>query len=284
MAALSSEELIYATTEDDISLAGVVIRPVGLPTQPASIVWIHGNAAAFYDRPYALLGRELAALGYTFISGNTRGHDIAATLWRASDGMPFAGGGGAGWERMEDAHHDLAAWIQAAHELQTGGVVLVGHSAGAHKVVMYQAEHPNEHVLGIALASPDLRGFRAPGELDVARRLMAEGHGMEVLPAQSFAPWYRQSAQALVSRAEAADQVFTASNGREPALAALRVPLLAFYGADERNAEAELDAIRHAATGAPSVETRLLEGAGNFYNGQEAAIAQTVAAWVASLR
>lgn len=75
-----SEELIYSATEDDISLAGVVIRPVGVPAQPMSIVWIHGNAATFYDRPYVLVGRELAALGYIVVSGNTRGHDIAAML------------------------------------------------------------------------------------------------------------------------------------------------------------------------------------------------------------
>lgn len=283
MAQTSSEELLYATTADDISLAGVVFRPVERAVQPVGIVWIHGNAAAFYDRPYMLVGRALAALGYIVISGNTRGHDVAATLWRASDGLPFAGGGGAGWERMEDAHFDLAAWTTAAQHVHAGGVALVGHSAGAHKVVLSQSEHPDEHVVGIALASPDLRGFRAPGELDAARQLVAEGRGMEVLPAQPFAPWYRQSAQTIVSRAEAADCVFAAAENHESALAALRVSLLAFYGADERNAEAELDAIQHAATGAPRVETRLVADTGHFYGGHEAAVAQTLAAWAASL-
>ncbi|HLJ82218.1 MAG TPA: alpha/beta fold hydrolase [Ktedonobacterales bacterium] len=279
-----SEELVYAATEDDISLAGVVIRPVGVPVQSASIVWIHGNAATFYDHPYVLVGRELAALGYTVVSGNTRGHDIATTLWRASDGTPFAGGGGAGWELMEDAHYDLAAWVKTAHDLQAGGVVLVGHSAGAHKVVLYAAVHPGERIAGIALASPDLRGFRIPGELEVARQLVAEGRGMEVLPAQPFAPWYRQSARTLVSRAEAADRVFNATGESVPALEALRVPVLAFYGDGERNAEDELDAIRRAATGAPSAETRLIAGAGHFYTGHEANVARTLAEWAATLR
>lgn len=283
MAQTSSEELLYATTADDISLAGVVFHPVERAVQPVSIVWIHGNAAAFYDRPYVLVGRALTGLGYIVISGNTRGHDVAATLWRASDGLPFAGGGGAGWERLEDAHLDLAAWTTAAQRVHAGGVALVGHSAGAYKVVLSQAEHPDEHIVAIALASPDLRGFSAPGELDAARQLVAEGRGMEVLPAQPFAPWYRQSAQTIVSRAEAADCVFATAENHESALAALRVSLLSFYGADERNAEAELDAIQHAATGAPRVETRLVADAGHFYGGHEAAVAQTLAAWAGSL-
>lgn len=185
---------------------------------------------------------------------------------------------------MEDTHLDLAAWVKAAHDLQAGDVIMVGHSAGAHKVVLYEAEHPGERIAGIALASPDLRGFRAPGELEAARQLVAEGRGMEVMPAQPFAPWYRQSAQTLVSRAEAAERVFNASGDEESALAAVRVPVLAFYGDGERNAEAELDAIRRAATGAPSAETRLIAGAGHFYTGHEANVAQTLAAWAATLR
>lgn len=277
------EELTYATTEDDIALAGVVFRPVDVPAQPVSIVWIHGNAAAFYDRPYVLLGRQLAALGYTVVSANTRGHDIAATLWRASDGMPFAGGGGAGWERMEDAYRDLTAWVRVAHDLQIGRVVLAGHSAGAHKVVLSQAEHPDTLVAGIVLASPDLRGFRVPGELEAARRLVAEGRGMEVLPAQPFAPWYRQCAQTVVSRAEAAERVFPPSGERTSALAALRAPMLAFYGASERNAQAELEAIRRAASATSRLDTHLIAGAGHFYDGHEVDVAQMLAAWVATL-
>jgi pimeloyl-ACP methyl ester carboxylesterase len=283
MALPYSEELIYATTEDDISLAGVVIRPENALTQPVSIVWIHGNAASFYDRPYVLVGRELAALGYTVVSANTRGHDIATTLWRGSDGMPFAGGGGAGWERMEDAHHDLAAWVGVAKDLRPGGVILAGHSAGAHKVVLYQAEHADTRVIGIVLASPDLRGFRAPGELDAAHQLVAEGREMEVLPAQPYAPWYRQSARTVISRADAADRIFTASDG-EPAMAALRIPLLAFFGSQERTGEAELNAIRRAATATPHLDTHLIADAGHFYNGHESDVAGTVAGWAGTLR
>lgn len=139
-----TEELVYATTDDDVLLTGLAIRPVDAPAKPISLVWVHGNAAAFSDRPYVLIGRALATLGYRVIIGNTRGHDIAATLWRASDDSPSAGGGGAGWERMADAPRDLAAWVALAASATVGasdgqanvGVALIGHSKGAQKVAL----------------------------------------------------------------------------------------------------------------------------------------------------
>ncbi|MGE5333802.1 MAG: hypothetical protein ACM3N4_03815, partial [Nitrososphaerota archaeon] len=93
-----SEELVYAASEDNIQHAGLVLSPPDDAARHASIVWIHGNAASFYDRPYVLIGRELAAHGFTVVLGNTRGHDVAATLWKADDHSPMAGGGGSGWE------------------------------------------------------------------------------------------------------------------------------------------------------------------------------------------
>src|SRR5690348_28350 len=90
-----TEEIVYIATEDNIQLAGAVVSPLeGNIHQAATIVWIHGNAASFYDRPYVLIGRELARLGYIVVLGNTRGHDIATTLWKADDHSPMAGGGG----------------------------------------------------------------------------------------------------------------------------------------------------------------------------------------------
>jgi len=288
MANPSTEELVYAATDDDILLAGVAIRPATAPAKPVGLVWIHGNAAAFYDRPYVLIGRALAALGYLVIVGNTRGHDIAATLWRASDDTPSAGGGGAGWERMEDAPRDLAAWVARAAQITDdghghGGVALIGHSKGAQKVVRYAAARPQSPLVGVALASPDLRGFRMPGEFEAARQLVADGRGMEVLPATPWAPWYRQSAQTVVSHAEMADRLLTAGVGEAPLLARMSVPVLAIFGAQERSGEADLALIREAATAAAGVEIAQIADAGHFYTGHEAEVARVIAGWADGL-
>ena len=288
MAKLYTEELVFATTDDDVLLAGVAIQPTDVPAKPVALVWIHGNAAAFSDRPYVLIGRALATLGYPVIIGNTRGHDIAAILWRASDDSPSAGGGGAGWERMEDAPRDLVAWVTVAEQMAsagqaTGGVALIGHSKGAQKVLRYAAERPSSHLVGVALSSPDLRGLRMPGELEAARQLVAEGRGMEVLPATPWAPWYRQSAQTVVSHAETAARLFTAGDGSQPTLARIAVPILALFGGQEQSGEADLTLIRAAATGAPRVETHLIADAGHFYTGHETEVARVIAGWADGL-
>jgi pimeloyl-ACP methyl ester carboxylesterase len=277
-----TEETVHIATEDNIQLAGAVISPVDVKAPQATIVWIHGNAASFYDRPYVLIGRELARLGYAVVLGNTRGHDIATTLWKADDNLPMAGGGGSGWEQMEESPRDLAAWIKFATTRSQGLVLLAGHSKGAQKALLYAAERPAPQLGGVALISPDLHGLRIPGDLEAARALVAEGRGMEVIPAQPWAPWYRQSAQTVVSHAELADRLLSAERGT-PIIASIRLPLFATFGGDERNASAELATIREKATAAPYVTTEIIAGADHFYREHEADVARAIARWASTL-
>ncbi|HEU4785137.1 MAG TPA: alpha/beta fold hydrolase [Ktedonobacterales bacterium] len=278
-----TEEIVYIATEDNIQLAGAVISPAEGDISQATIVWIHGNAASFYDRPYVLIGRELARLGYIVVLGNTRGHDIATTLWKADDNSPMAGGGGSGWERMEESPLDLAAWVDfaAARSSSSGAVLLAGHSKGAQKALLYAAERPAAQLSGVALISPDLHGLRIPGDMEAARALLADERGMEVIPAQPWAPWYRQSAQTVVSHTGLADRLLNTENGT-PIIASIRVPLFAAFGGEERNASAELATIREKATAAPHVTTEIITGADHFYRAHEADVARAIAGWASA--
>jgi hypothetical protein len=44
------------------------------------VIWIHGACATFYFPSYIEIARATASLGYSFITGNTRMHDIGALL------------------------------------------------------------------------------------------------------------------------------------------------------------------------------------------------------------
>jgi hypothetical protein len=285
-----SEELVYTSSEDGLLLEGAVMRPVGVPHQAVSIVWIHGHAARFYDYPYIALGRELARFGYPFVSGNTPGHDISAFVWRASAGRPtpwrspedMPTGGGSAWERLDEAPRDLAAWVEVAGGLGDGRVVLAGHSSGAQKVVLYQTERQDPRVIGLVLASPDLHGFWPPGSLEQARRLVAEGRGMEALPAQPYAPWYLQGAQSVVSRAAVLSRLLVAETG-ESTIASIRSPVLAFFGTHEQGGAGELDTVRQHARAASRVDTHLIRDADHIYAGHEADVAGVMARWAATL-
>jgi alpha-beta hydrolase superfamily lysophospholipase len=289
MAQAYSEELVYTSSEDGFLLEGVVIRPLSASPRPVGVVWVHGNAGRFYDYPYIAIGRALAA-GYPFVSANTRGHDIATMLWRSfgSQPAPWQGpqdmptGGGSAWELLEEAPRDLAAWVDLAAGLGTAGVVLAGHSSGAQRVVLYQAERQDQRVAGLVLASPDLRGFMPPGELEAAQRLVAEGRGLEVTPAQPFAPWYRQSAQTVMSKATITAHLLETDEG-EPTIATIRCPLLAFFGAREPRGEATLETIRKQARTAARIETGVIADADHVYTGHEADAASVIARWVETL-
>jgi pimeloyl-ACP methyl ester carboxylesterase len=279
------EELVYTTTEDGLLLEGVVVHPHGVAVQPLSFVWIHGNAARFYDYAYVAICRALAGAGYPCVSGNTRGHDIAAFVWRGADARPrpWRGvqdmpiGGGSGWERLEDAPLDVAAWVQLAAGLAEGGVVVCGHSSGAQRVVLYQAARQDSRVRSLALASPDLHSFMPPGELEAAQQLVADGRALEVVPAQPFAPFYRQSAASVVNRATVLARLLASEVG------AIRCPVLAFFGEREPGASNVLDnLVGRELTGA-QVETRTVPEADHVYSGSESQVASMLAEWAASL-
>jgi pimeloyl-ACP methyl ester carboxylesterase len=289
----STEEIVYTTSEDGFLLEGLRIRPGGETANdrpPAAVVWIHGNAGRFYDYPYVSVGRALAGAGYAVISANTRGHDISAFVWRAAGGRPtpwespqgMPVGAGSGWDALEEASRDLAAWVDlAGSESATGRVVLVGHSSGAQRVVLYQAERQDRRVTGLVLASADLTGFMPPGQLAEAQRMVAEGRGMEVLPAQPFAPWYRQSALSVAGRHAVLSHMLESADDAPATLARVTCPILALYGTKEPGgAQGMLQTIRARATAAAGVETRLIEGADHIYSGQEEELARTIGGWI----
>lgn len=122
-----------------------------------------------------------------------------------------------------------------------------------------------------------------PGELEAARQLVAEGRGMEVLPATPWAPWYRQSAQTVVSHAETAERLFTASGDERALIASIGVPILVIVGAQEQSGEADLALVRGAATDAPRVGAQVIADAGHFYIGHQADVARVIAGWADGL-
>ncbi|MFL5732801.1 MAG: alpha/beta hydrolase, partial [Chloroflexia bacterium] len=165
-------EFAYVEREDGLALEGAVMCPADGDGKGVAVLWLHGNTSRFYDLAYIRLGQEMAALGYTFISCNTHGHDVAAPVW-GPDGE--ATPGGAGWERFHEMPLDLAAWIEYAQEIRFERVVLAGHSYGAAKVVYYQAQKDDPRVVGVVLGSPDLKYRAKPEQVVMAERMETRG-------------------------------------------------------------------------------------------------------------
>ena len=91
------EELAYVEREDGIGLEGALIHPAAVESKDTAIIWVHGNTSRYYDLPYVQVGREMAALGYTFVTANTHGHDVMSELWDDNAASPA---GAVCWEQV----------------------------------------------------------------------------------------------------------------------------------------------------------------------------------------
>lgn len=276
-----SEELVFIESEDGLSLTGAVIRPEDSPGHPIAVVWIHGNTGKFYDYPYIAVGRAIAEQGYIFITGNTRGHDISATLWKMPEDREVAGG--SAWEIYEESPYDIGAWVNYAAGLGVQKVILVGHSLGAAKVIYYQALRQDSRVGGIVAASPDLRGHWSAQLVADAQRLVTAGQSTELLPPLMGAFWYRLSAQNIASRSRVLSQTYLSETG-VPNIAEIGSPLLVFFGSHDVGGANELDMVRKNAVKSSRVDTHLIENADHVYTGYESQAANLIATWIETLR
>lgn len=284
MAKAYTEELVFIETADGLPHEGLVIRPSDRDPLPVPLLWIHGLTGKFYSRACVQIGRELAARGYTFVTGNNRGHDFGYPYRPAPDAAPRLYGGG--WERLSEAHHDISAWLGFTVSLGFRGVALLGHSLGARKVAQYQAERQDARVLGLVTASPPMANFRPrPELLAQAAALIAAGRGQDLLPwGISPAGAGTSSAATFHDRAQQPWDLFGLEDP-DPPIARVRCPLLACYGTDEAwvGGARELDVIKQHATGATSVATHLFPNADHSYTGQHVPVAAALADWLATL-
>jgi molybdopterin synthase sulfur carrier subunit len=279
------DELVYIRTEDGLPLEGAIIRPTGERRQPIPLLFVHGLTGKFYSQTIVMIGRELASRGYTFVTGNNRGHDGGYPVRLTPDSPPRIYGGS--WEDVFECVHDISAWLSFTVGLGFERVGLLGHSLGARKVALYQGTRNDGRVAGLVTASPPIQSVRPRPELIAqAEAMVAAGRGQDLLPwGLSPAGMGTSSARAYLDRFKPGWDIFGVEGG-DGAIGQVRCPLLAFYGTNEAwvGGASELEMIKVKARAAARVETRLFEGADHSYTGQHVEVGQALAAWLATLR
>jgi pimeloyl-ACP methyl ester carboxylesterase len=280
-----TEELVHVRSEDGIDNGGAIFAPTKDTAKPIAVIWIHGAGVNFYYPTYVRIGRALAQRGYTCITGNLRTHDVGTIAgWR--DGKPIRGGGL--WALPSETMRDLAAWIGFAQARGFKQVVLVGHSAGAWAIRVYQAEKQDGRVVGLVMASGGIRPSKEPLDREMvaqATRLVADGLGDDLLHGPKRpVPKFVSAATLLDFEKEAPElRDFFGVVTPKPAVTRVRCPLLAFFGTKGDGTEADLDllktCINRQATGPSRVDTVMIRNADHMYNGEEAQVAETIAKW-----
>jgi pimeloyl-ACP methyl ester carboxylesterase len=281
-----SEEIVWIKTDDGIEHDGVVMRPTG-PATGTTVVWMHGFTGHFSEPHQIRIGRYLAERGYHFVSGDNRGKHYGANMgeWEG----PFRIGG-AWWERVSESWIDIKAWLDyASATLGPRRLVLAGHSYGAVKVTWYQGERQDSRLAGLISASGPVRPPSQRPELgaslELARRMVAEGRGLELLPFGSTGRPGSLSAQTVVDRGDSLPDVYGMAGGGDSPLSKVRCPFLAILGTREPTIGSpdDLAKLKANAVSSAAADTALIEGANHLYQGCEEAVAQAISQWLAKL-
>ncbi len=228
----TSEKLVYATSEDGLEHAGILIQPAQNSDSEVAILWVHGAGANFYMQPYVLLARALAQHRYATLIGNNRGRDFGFFLGFENEQPRYAG---QGWEYFDQSPYDIAGWINFLSQLGFMRVILVGHSLGAPKAIYYQAQRQDERVLGVVSASAPARLQRnstIEPMRTIAEQMVKEGRGQDLLPWGSIPGGGTLSAQTYYNRGRSYIDVYGLDT-KTPLITKLNCPVLAIYGAQE---------------------------------------------------
>lgn len=145
-------ELARVETADGIWLDGLFEPADTAGTGPVdACLLVHGTGANFYS-PGVLevFARRARAAGLASLRINTRGHDGVCTLRGRGGSRP----GGAAHEIIGEAPLDLTAWLDWLVARGYPNLTLVGHSMGAVKALLLQAQAAHPAVRRVVAISP----------------------------------------------------------------------------------------------------------------------------------
>ncbi len=280
------EEIVYSMATDTVFDAGLLFHPKKELAKPEVIVWVHGWGVNFYSPSYISMGREFAERGYTFISVNTRMHDLG-NVQGYKNGKRVRGGGY--WGIASDQSKDIAAWIDFAESRGFKKIILIGHSAGCAAVRAYQSETQDKRVMGLVLASGSVDPDPPidSSQYFPAAQAMSENKPEELIkdPKRSFPSYI--SAATFMDIANTAPQFkdFFGVRSSNAGINKIECPILAFYGTnDDIGNQGTLELLKTSiakhATGPKSVTTTMIKGAEHMYMGQEKQVADVISKWI----
>jgi pimeloyl-ACP methyl ester carboxylesterase len=271
-------QLLSFKTTDNERLHGLLFTP---PDKSSDLVLImvHGVAMNFYLPPLPTLGQALAEVSYHSFVINTRGHDWIA---RAGNLTKF---GGAAYETFEESLLDLDAAIDCMARHGYRRFVLVGHSLGCVKSLIYQGIRHRADIVGVVSCSCPKQFYSAraqeqpefEGLMAQAERMIAEGKGDEFV-------WAQTSGALGIFTAKTYENKYgrQEKNDVRPHATRLGCPFLAIAGGAEHPFFPEYARALTEAAGA-SATCKIIADSNHFYTNHEPEVAGIIASWLAQL-
>lgn len=175
-------QLLSFTTSDRERLHGLLFTPRERQSDLALLL-VHGVAMNFYLPPLPTFGQALAERGHQCFVINTRGHDWIS---RAGNLTKF---GGAAYETFEDSAKDLDGALDCLSAQGYKRFILVGHSLGCVKSLLYQGTRQLADIIGVISCSCPTQFYSARAEeqpdfkqlMAKAEQMVAQDKGEEFL-------------------------------------------------------------------------------------------------------
>ena len=273
-----SERLVYTNTVDGLTLRGALLRQA-VPQTDAKplVIWVHTRQQNFSEPEYIGIGHLVARNGCDFLSVDTRGHDFGS-WYRTSDGPILIG---SAWERFSDCVHDLDAWVDFAANAGYRHIILSGHGFGGAKVLHFAAQRQRPEIVAVALASSGAaaRDKFTDETHQLAHEMVETGRGRDLMPWGTGGDTYDSTVSAdwYLARAKMHEELY-GTDSLPPAVARIRVPIIAWYGTKERRKNREVDDLlawlKANAVQSPQFIGRILPDLGFFYAGRENVVAE----------
>jgi pimeloyl-ACP methyl ester carboxylesterase len=266
--------LLSFKTADNERLHGLLFKPH--KASELALIMVHGVAMNFYLPPLPTFGQALAEAGYHCFVINTRGHDWIA---RAGNLTNF---GGAAYETFEESLLDIDAAIDCMAATGYRRFVLLGHSLGCVKSLMYQGTRQRAGIVGVISCSCPKQFYSARAEeqadfvelMAEAERMIARGEGEKFI-------WAQTSGSLGIFTAKTYENKYGRheKNDVRPHAARLRCPHLAIAGGAEHRSFPEY-AKALAEAGGSSASYRIVPESNHFYTNHEPEVVEIIADWL----
>lgn len=270
-------------TTDQFELQGLLYTPERKTN--TVVLHCHGMAGNFYENRFVnVTGLKLVANGIAFCAMNNRGHDMISDFIVVKEGKIEYARVGEVYERVEDSVKDIAAWVDFLKKKGFSKIILMGHSLGAVKAVLYAQEN-QIGLKGLILASPPDMHRHAKVEKDFAqkmkeaKKLVAQGNERTILKSPVL-DWYMISAGTYLDlfTAGGSADVFSIESGNKPTgLLKLNLPILVLFGEKDDCYDYDPEKIRaFFQANIKNAKTKMVPKANHVYLNHEEAFAQAV--------
>jgi pimeloyl-ACP methyl ester carboxylesterase len=288
----TKSQLVQTKTADKLVLSGLFVE--GKKDKPA-VIFIHGFTTDFYTWPfYHAMADAIATTGHALILGQHRGTGVETEMTKTDGTSEYIG---SFFEKLEEAHLDISAWIEFLKSVGYTKFILMGHSLGTIKAIRYLTEGSyKNHVVKLVLLAPfDKNGYvekKTKGEwaehVKTARSMIEQGKGKERIPDTfddfpvtyiTYSSWYQS---------DELGRMFDFYNPTYdfPALSRIDQPVKIIVGSND-----EFFFMKELNKGVDEVEAILkshirnltfclIDGASHTYNGYEEAVAKEVAEFI----